>query len=154
MGTDSISSSKKTINSMLWMQNASQLFYGVGSILLKGYSGTVQNVICIIRNLTVIKGIKSKFLEWALVILGIVVGLVFNNLGFIGLLPIIANAQYSIAVFKFKNNERILKISFLITALLFAVFSISIWNIVGMCTNLVVAVSTIIFLIKSKKDKN
>jgi hypothetical protein len=105
MGTDSISSSKKTINGMLWMQNASQLFYGIGSFLLKGYSASVQNVICIIRNLTVIKGIKSKFLEWTLVILGIIIGLIFNNLGIIGLLPIIANAQYSIVVFKFKNNE-------------------------------------------------
>jgi hypothetical protein len=72
MGTDSISSSRKNINSMLWVQNASQLFYAVGSILLKGYSGAVQNVVCIVRNLVVIKGIKSKFIEWLLVILGVV----------------------------------------------------------------------------------
>ena len=75
MGTDSISSSRKTINSMLWVQNASQLLYCISSVLLKGYSGAVQNVVCVIRNLTVIKGINSKFLEWILVISGVVIGL-------------------------------------------------------------------------------
>ncbi len=150
MGSDSISSSRKNVNSMLWFQNLSQLFYAVGSILLKGYSAAVQNAVCILRNLAVIKGIKSKTVEWVLIILGVVIGLLSNNLGFIGLLPILANLQYSLAIFKFRSNERALKISFLITCILFIFFSLKILNFIGVITNTVVAISTIIMLIKSK----
>lgn len=50
MGSDAISASRKSINSMLWIQNISQLFYAIG--------------------------------------------LLSNNIGFAGLLPIIANLQY------------------------------------------------------------
>jgi len=151
MGTDSISSSRKTVSGMLWVQNASQLLYGISSMVLKGYSGTAQNVVCIIRNLTIIKGINNKFVQWCLIIAGVVLGLCFNNLGVMGLLPIIANLQYTLAVFHFKNNERAIKISFLINALLFAFFCAVIWNFVGICTNLVVAVITATFLIKTKQ---
>lgn len=150
MGTDSLSSSRKTINSMLWFQNASQLFYGIGAVVLKGYSGAVQNVVCIVRNIVVIKRINSKFVEWMLAIFGVVFGLCFNNLGLMGLFPIIANLQYTLAVFKFKDNERAIKISFLISAILFVFFSLAIWNFVGICTNIVVAVTTTIHLIKTR----
>lgn len=152
MGTDSLSSTRKTVNGMLWMQNASQLIYFIGTVLLKGYSGAVQNVVCILRNLVVIKGLHNKFLEWALIILGVAVSLYFNNLGFMGLLPIIANLQYTLALFRFQDNERAMKISFMITALLFAVFCLVIWNFVGVCTNLVVATTTFLFLIKTRKS--
>lgn len=153
MGTDALSTSRKSINKMLWVQNASQLFYGIGSVVLKGYSGAVQNAVCIIRNLLVIKGLKSKIVEWLLVVLGVVFGLYCNNLGFMGLLPIIANLQYTLAIFHFQNNERALKISFMISAFLFTFFSLAIWNFVGVCTNLVVAISTIVFLAKDKSSK-
>jgi len=153
MGTDAISSSRKTINGMLWVQNISQLIYGISSLFLKGYSATVQNVVCIIRNLAVIKGVKSKVAEWTLLTLAVVIGLYFNNLGIMGLLPIIANLQYTLAVFRFKDNQRIIKFSFLIHSVLFAFFSLAVLNFVGVCTNLVVAGSTVIFLIKTKKVK-
>lgn len=151
MGTDSLSSTRKTTKGMLWMQNASQLIYAVGGVALKGYSGVVQNLVCIARNLTVIKGINSKLVQWLLVILGVVIGIACNNLGLIGLLPIVANLQYTLLLFKFPTNERLLKFSFMITCLLFAIFSLVIWNFVGVCTNLVVAVTTIVFLVKTKK---
>ncbi len=153
MGTDAISTSRKSINKMLWIQNASQLFYGIGSVILKGYSGAVQNAVCIIRNLVVIKGVKSKVIEWLLVIFGIIFGFYFNNIGFMGVLPIIANLQYTLVIFYFQDNERAMKISFMISALLFIFFSLAIWNFVGVFTNLVVAVSTIVFLVKDKSSK-
>ena len=153
MGTDSLSSSRKNIKSMLWIQNVSQTIYGIGSLFLKGYSATVQNVVCIIRNLAVIKGVKNKIAEWSLLIAGVVIGLYFNNLGLVGLLPILANLQYTLAVFRFGDNERIIKYSFLAHSLLFAVFSLAVYNFVGLCTNLVVAGATFTFLMKTKKHK-
>ena len=150
MGTDSLSASRKTAKDMLWVQNASQFLYFIGTMALQGYSGAVQNAVCIIRNLVVIKGINSKVLEWIFLALGVILGICFNNIGFMGLLPIIANLQYTLVMFRFRNNNRALKISFLINAVLFSCFSLAIWNFVGVFTNLVVAITTAIFLVKSK----
>ena len=150
MGTDSLSSAQKTAKQVLWVQNLSQLLYCIGTILLGGYSGAAQNVVSIIRNLIAIKQISKKWIQWTLVVLGIVLGLAFNNIGWVGLLPVIANFQYTLVVFQFRGNEKILKISFLASALMFAVFSGAILNVVGIFTNLVVAVTTFIFLVKPK----
>ena len=152
MGTDAISSTRKTAKGMLWMQTVSQLIYCIGTIVLKGYSGAVQNVVSIARNLVAIKKIDSKIVEWCLVILGVVLGLWFNNLGWMGLLPVVANLQYTLAIFRFANNERALKISFLISITMFGVFNLAILNIVGFCTNMAVAITTAIFLLKKKQS--
>ena len=153
MGTDSLSSAQKTAKRVLWVQNLSQTIYCIGTILLRGYSGAVQNVVSIIRNLVAIKQITAKWIQWTLTILGVVLGLVFNNIGWAGLLPVIANLQYTLVVFAAGENERALKISFFASALMFAVFSGALMNIVGVITNLVVAVTTAIFLIKTKPAK-
>lgn len=151
--TDSISGTRKKPNQILAIQMLSQVFYGVGTIILKGYSSTVQNAVAILRNLAAIKQIKSKIVEWILILLGVGLGIVFNNLGWIGWLPIVANLEYSIAVFQFKNNPRGLKIAFIINMLMYFSFSVIIMNYVAAAANIVVAVVTAIALIKGGKPK-
>ena len=89
-------------------------------------------------------------LEWILVALGVILGIVCNNLGWIGLLPVIANLQYTLAVFKFKDNDRALKISFAICVGMFTVFNFAILNFVGLISNVVVVTTTLVMLFKRK----
>ena len=56
--TDSISGTRKKRNSILAFQTLSQVFYGVGTIILKGYSSTVQNGVAILRNFAAMKRIQ------------------------------------------------------------------------------------------------
>ena len=153
MGTDSLSAAQKTTKRVLWVQNLSQTIYCIGTILLRGYSGAVQNVVSIIRNLVAIRQISAKWIQWTLTVLGVVLGLAFNNIGWAGLLPVIANLQYTLVMFICSGNERALKISFFASALMFAGFSAALMNVAGVITNLVVAVTTAIFLIKSKASE-
>ena len=153
MVTDSISGTRKKPSQILGVQIISQFFYAAGSIVLKGYSSTVQNVVAILRNLAAMKNIKSKAVEWTLVLLGVVFGAVFNNRGLLGWLPIIANLEYSIAVFKFKNNEKSLKIAFMINMLMFSVFCFAIQNYVGGVANIVVAVTTAVSLVRMARGQ-
>ena len=148
MITDAVSSTRKTAKGVLLVQSLSQLVYCVGTIILKGYSGAVQNAVSILRNLVAIGKCSSKILEWTLVLLGVALGMVFNNLGLIGYLPIIANLQYTLAVFRFKDNDKALKISFLICVFLFALFNLAILNFVGVCSNLIVLITTAVVLVK------
>ena len=150
MVTDSISSTRKKREEILGYQIISQLFYGAGTILLKGYSSTVQNAVAILRNLVAMRKIQNRAVEWILILLGVVLGAVFNNRGLIGWLPIVANLEYSVAMFRFVDSERNLKLAFLLNALMYSAFSLIIHNYVGVASNIFVAVSTAVFLIRNK----
>ena len=147
---DSYSSTKENKRDLLFTQSISQFIYGLSSIFLKGYSASVQNFISIIRNYFALKEDRSKVIEWSLIIAGIVLGVIFNNRGLIGWLPILANLEYSLAVFYIKDNERLIKISFLITVIMYTMFNIFILNIVGTITNSIVIISYTMNLLKNK----
>ena len=155
MAANAISGTRKKRREILGIQIIAFLFFGAGSVILKGYSSTVQNGVGILRNLTAMKEIKNRTLgtviEWTLITAGVVLGIVFNNRGAVGWLPIIANFEYSVAVFRLKNNTRLLKYAFIVNLLLYSVFSAVIMDYVSIAANLVAAVTTVIFLIKDKK---
>jgi len=151
MISDSISGTRKKHSEIMAMQIVSQFFYGASSIVLKGYSSTAQNVVAVFRNLAAMKNVKSKALEWGLILAGVVLGIMFNNRGILGWLPIIANLEYSVSVFKFKDNEKALKLAFIINMVMYAIFSVVIMNYVGAMSCTVIAITTAISIIKEKK---
>ena len=153
MACNAISSAGRSPKKVLWMQSASQAIYGISGIALQGYSATVQNVVSILRNLAAIRNMKSKVLEWALVVLGVVLGVACNNRGVIGLLPVIGNLQYTLAIFKFKTDERKIKIFFLISTVCFVVFNFAICNYVGALADAVVSVTTATMIWKDFRRK-
>lgn len=153
MVTDSISSTRKKHQDILAVQILSQVFYGVGSVLLRGYSSTAQNVVAILRNLAAIKNLQNKIIEWILILLGVVLGIAFNNRGLIGWLPIVSNFEYSVAVFRFRDKEKWLKAAFLVNMLLYVIFNVIIFNYVGAVANLIVLVTTAVSLLRGTAQK-
>ena len=158
MVTDAVSGTRKKHRQILAVQIISQFFYAAGSIILKGYSSTAQNVAAVGRNLAAMFEIKNKtvrqIMEWSLIALGVALGILLNNRGLLGWLPIVANLEYSVAVFRFKDRERELKISFIVNMVMYAAFSFVIMNYVGAAANVVVAVTTAVSLIKDRKKKD
>ena len=153
MVSDSVSSVQKTHCRILAVQTLSQFFYAAGSIILKGYSSTVQNAVAVLRNVAAIKRIKSKTVEWILILLGVALGAAFNNLGLLGWLPIIANLEYSVAMFRFADDVRLLKAAFILNSVMYAVFNFMIKNYVGAVSCAVVIVTTAAALIKGARKK-
>ncbi len=150
MITDSISSTQKTTKRVLLWQNVGQVIYCVGAIFLRGYSAAVQNAVSLLRNLTAMHGRPPKWVEYGLIGTAVVLGIVFNNLGFWGFLPIIGNLVYSVAVFRFRENERALKMMFLFCVASFLVFNAVILNFVGVVANIVIFSTTLISLLKKR----
>lgn len=149
MISDSISGTRKKHSEILAVQIVSQFFYSASSLVLKGYSSTVQSAVAILRNLAAIKNVKSKLVEWVLILLGVVLGIVFNSNGLIGYLPVVANFIYSVSVFKFKHREKTLKTIFIVNMIMFAVFNAVIMNYIGLFSCIVVAVSTLLSLVRA-----
>ena len=153
MITDSISSAQKTTQGVLGVQCISQAIYGLSSFLLKGYSAVVQSAVSIVRNLLAMQKKQFKWMEYVLIAAGVVLGLYFNNRGLFGWLPVLANFEYSVAIFKFKDNEHALKIAFAFNIIMFMIFNAIILNIVGVCTAAVVLVSTVSAIFAENKKR-
>ncbi len=155
MIANAISGTRKKHKEILGIQAIGQVFYGLGSFTLGGYSATVQNAVGIVRNLAAMFPRKSrvldKIIEWTLITLGVVLGVVFNNRGWMGWLPIVANFGYSVAMFSFKGQERRLKIAFIINLAMFAVFDLAIMDYVGTASNIVAMITTAVSLIGEKR---
>ena len=151
MVSDSFSATRKTAKEVLLVQSLSQVIYCAATFFLKGYSSCVQNLVSILRNIVAIRKIESKAVEWFLVALGVVLGILWNNLGLVGLLPVLANLEYTLAVFRFKDNDRALKIAYAVCIAMFAVFNVCIWNFVGVIANLVVLSTTLAMVFRQKK---
>lgn len=154
--TDSISGTRKKRDQILAIQIISQVFYGAASFVLKGYSGVAQNVVAILRNVAAIKNLEHKVIEWILVALGVLLGVVgiilsHNALGWLDWLPIAANLEYSVAMFRFRDNDRALKIAFIINVFAFCVFNFFLKNFVGGIADAVVCVLTLISVIRNGK---
>jgi len=153
MITDSVSATRKTAKGVLWVQILSQVIYGFGAFVLGGYSATAQNFVSILRNLVAIHNIGNRYIEWFLMGLGVTLGIACNNLGFIGLLPVAASLMYTLAIFRFKNDQRPLKIAFIISSVMFALFNGAIFNMTGAVTNSVVAIITAVNLLRTHDAK-
>ena len=150
--TDSISSTRKTVKGVLGMQCLSQIIFIVVSIAFQGYADLVQNVVGLVRNLFAMSKKQVKGIEWVFVTLAVGLGLWFNNLGWLGLLPVLANFEYSLAVFRFADDERAMKVAFAVMNLLYMVYNFCMLNVVGGICSAVVIVTTVIYLIKNKKS--
>lgn len=148
---DIIGASRKKASQVLFFQCITQLFYTFSTIILGGYSAAVQNVVGIVRNIVAIKHINSKALTVILVALPVVLGIAVNTIGFVGLLPVIANLFYSVSVFRFHDRERPLKYCLLVNLVLFAVFNAFILNYVNMLSNIIVIITTTVSLICGRK---
>ena len=148
---DAFSSSRKSARSMLLIQCISQLLYATSAILLKGYSAAVQNLTSILRNIYFVQSKTNKYLEWFLILLPVVLGLIFNNRGLLGLLPVVANLEYSLVMFFFKNDAAKLKLALAVCCAIFVVFYYFLTNYVGMVMCLFIIASAVFSLLGTKK---
>lgn len=147
-------STRKTARGVLLVQSLGQAFYFACAIFLKGYSGAVQNAMSIVRNFVAMgKKKSSKWMEWTLIAGGVVLGVVFNNRGLAGWLPIVGNLEYSLAVFRFRDDQRMLKVALIVSLLIFIAFNLVIGNIVGTVADSVVVVTTLADLWRTREKK-
>ncbi len=146
-------STRKTARGVLLVQSLGQAFYFACAIFLKGYSGAVQNAMSIVRNFVALGKKQRKWVEWTLVAAAVVLGMVFNNRGLAGWLPIVGNLEYSLAVFRFRDNQRMLKAALVVSLVIFIAFNVVIGNIVGIVADSVVVVTTLADLWKTREKK-
>lgn len=149
---DSYSGTRRTRRDMLIAQTFSQFFYIASSLVLKAYSATTQNAVTVLRNIIAIKKDPGKGMAIFLTALPVVLGLVFNNRGLMGLIPIVANLEYSIVVFACPKNANAIKLALVINCIMFSIFNFYVLNFVSAVASIIIAVTTSISIYRSKQE--
>lgn len=109
----------KSRKKIIYVQTIQILLFAFSCFILGGYSGMIVNIVCAIRNILSYRnklGLKEKII---LSIIGGFISIYFNNLGFIGLLPVIGTTVY----IWFINVKDVVKFKILNT------FTITLWAI-------------------------
>lgn len=86
----------KKKNTIFIIQSIGYIIDGITQIIANSLSAATQLFICAIRNFITTKEKTPKWVYYIFSLFFITFGLYFNNRGFIGLLPIIATAQYTL----------------------------------------------------------
>ena len=89
----------------------------ISNLILGGITGAIINALGLIRNILCYKEKLNKIAQIILIILSILLGVYFNNLALIGLLPIISNVVYIV----FMNIKDVIKFKYLI------IFTMTMW---------------------------
>jgi len=99
----------------------------ISSMFFFSWTGVVTMAIAASRNLMVYKD-KLTF-RWTVffIVISIVLGVLVNTMGFVGLLPIIAIVQITLCNYYLKTIKKI-KIGFIVNSAIYIVYFLAIWD--------------------------
>ena len=144
----------KSKGKFLIVQIVQMSLSALSNFILGGTTGTIINLVNIIRNVLCYKNKLNKYSIILILTLSISLSLYFNNLSFIGLLPLISTILYTTLM----NIKDIKKFKYLTTTtmLLWLIYDICIMNYVSALFDLLTIGSNIIAIYQIKKviDKN
>lgn len=135
------SSTRQNKKAILSFQILAMLFMSAGSLLLKGYSAIVMDGIAITRNLMSIFSLSFPGQAYVFIAIAVILGVGFNNIGPLGLLPLVANITQSIVVLNNKASARQLQFMFAFVSFCWGVYNLVIkayagaaFDLINMCS--------------------
>lgn len=123
----------------------------LSNIILGGITGAIINAISCVRNILCYKDKLNKILKIILIILATTLSLCFNNLGIIGLLPLISTITYILLM----NTKNVVSFKYLIifTMMLWLCYDFYIKSYTFACFDFMCIVTNLISIIQINKGK-
>ena len=127
------------------------LFSSIANFILGGISGGITNAISTIRNVLIYYDKMTS--ELILILLLILIGLClyFNNSSYIGIIPILASAQYGL-ILCLSEDHKTIKKSLLINTILWGIYDFYILAIPSLIMNIIIVFSIINSLRKKQHN--
>lgn len=144
---------KKSKKDLMYWQIGDTFFGIIANIALFAYAALVISVVCFIRNILSYKNKLSKNITIILLAVSVIVGLYANNLAFIGLLPIIASASYTICIYLTKNEQQ-MRWSLSVNLLLWFVHNVYVQAYPSAIANIVLCIWTFMQIFKYRRQFN
>lgn len=123
----------------------------VKNIFLSAYSGAIVQLFGIIRNYAGSKGYKPKYLFIFLILGQLTLGIVFNNHGILGYLPIVASIIYTIAIF-YSDKAQDLRLVILVTNVLWIGYYIITKDYPALVTGAGQSLFMVLSIVKGDRD--
>lgn len=119
----------------------------ISSVFFLSWTGVVTMAIAASRNAMVYND-KLTF-KWAMffIVISIVIGLLVNTMGFIGILPILAIVQITMCNYYLKNIKTI-KIGFIVNSTIYVIYFLAIWDFSSVIIETITTLIGIISLFK------
>lgn len=107
--------SAKDRKKIIYIQTLQILAFTISTLILGGFTGTIVNLISIVRNILSYKDRLTNSIKVILILLCVTLSLIFNNLGLWGLLPLLSTIIYTC----FMNVKNTIKLKLLIISTMF-----------------------------------
>ena len=114
----------KNRKKIIYLQTLQSFTYSISNIILGGFSGAIANFISAFRNILSYKEKLTKTMIIIIILVSTILTLMFNNLGFVGLLPLFYAIIYT--VFINTKDEFKFKIIIIFTSLFWLIYDITI----------------------------
>ncbi len=128
----------------------------LASIFFESYAGMTTLILCATRNIVIAKDKYTNKIMWLFLVLTAFFGVLSNNRGVVGLLPVIATIFYTLSTYLFKGIMAT-KVNIFINTFLWVVYSVLIKDYSTTVSNSVVlitvSVSMLSMVIANKKYK-
>ena len=136
-----VASTRKEKKQILLVQILAMLIMSAGSLLLKGYSAMVMDGLAILRNVFSIYSISFKGMSQLFIVLAIVLGVYFNNLGFLGMFPIFSNVAISLVYLNKNASTKMIQLVSAFGCVCWVIYDLAIGAYAGMFLDTVNAIS-------------
>ena len=123
----------------------------LSNIVLGGITGAIINAISYVRNILCYKEKLNNTSKIILIVLATILSLYFNNLGIIGLLPLISSITYILLM----NIKNVIKFKYLIifTMLLWFFYDLYIKSYTSACFDAMCIITNMCSIIQMNKQK-
>lgn len=140
----------KTRKQVLWWQSVQIGLMTIASLFLGTIPGFIANIIGIVRNVLSYNSKLNKITQVLLSLVSVVCILVFNNIGWLGLLPMVATVTYNFTI-NTKNVTK-LKIVLLSTSIMWAIHDFAIQSYIAGVFDILSATTCIIGIIYKENN--
>lgn len=140
----------KTRKQTLWWQSVQIGLMTIASLFLGTIPGLIANIIGLVRNVLSYNSKLNKVTQVLLSVISVVCILVFNNIGWLGLLPMVATVTYNFII----NTKDVtkLKIVLLSTSIMWAIHDFAIQSYIAGVFDILSAITCIIGIIYKENN--
>lgn len=142
-------------NKLIFWQAVNAIFYGLSNLFLGAYSAVVTNILTLFRNTLQVKHRLNRNFTIIICLLMAIVGIIFNNKAWLGLLPIIASVTYTICVYILDSAQQ-MRIALVINLVQWVIFDFLVKAYPMFIMDIIIIVVTLINIARyrEKKDNN
>ncbi len=147
-----LSAITKNRTTLFFLQFLECALLAVANLFFASYAGVWVLLLSAIRNILVAKEKYNKKMMWGFLVLTVLLSLLTNNRGMVGLIPMIATVQYTVCSL-FATNVVRAKWSMAVNTLFWIIYSAAVWDVSTAVSDLIVLLFTLWSIWKIYKNK-